>query len=184
MRDSEEDKYWCNYIDGDLNALSALFSYHANGLITYGLKIYHDQELVKDCVQEVFIQLILNRLKLNRNDNIRGLVYKMLRNKIIDEVKKITRSKRFDNLISDSTGFFEMDAEYHHIGNEEENQRDKLLSSALSKLSFHQREALFLKYSNDFSYDQISMIMGISTSSCRTLIYRTLKQIKALTSLN
>ncbi|MDP4240364.1 MAG: sigma-70 family RNA polymerase sigma factor [Bacteroidota bacterium] len=184
MNDSEEKEYWHAFIEGDLDALAILFLQYAKGLISYGMKICPDEEIVNDSIQEVFIQLIQKRHKLKQKDQMRGLVYRLLRNKVIDEIKRINRSKRIDNLIFNSSSSIEMDAEYHLIGFEEENKKNAKLNSALEKLSVHQKEAMFLKYTNDFSYEQISEVMGISIASSRTLIYRTLKQLKSLLSDN
>jgi RNA polymerase sigma factor (sigma-70 family) len=179
MMDIDEKKYWFDFIDGDLQALSILFSLYAKGLFSYGMKIYPDEELAKDCIQEVFIQLIRRRDKLKRDEINRGLVYRMLRNKIIDEIKLISRRKLADSRIQKNCVDFEADQERLHIGDEEEASRERLLSAALGHLSSHQKEAMFLKYSDGLTYEQISQVMGIHISSARTLIYRTLKQLKS-----
>ena len=179
MRDSEEVKFWYDFIDGDLDALSVLFFHYAKGLVSYGMKICRDEELVKDSIQEVFIQLIQKRHKLKRNEKIKGLIYRLLRNTIIDEIKLINRSKRIDNLMFNSSSGFEIDAEHHHIGFEEETERNSMITSALNQLSTHQKEAMYLKFSDNLSYELISKVMGISIASARTLIYRTLKQLKS-----
>jgi RNA polymerase sigma factor (sigma-70 family) len=184
MNDSEEVNYWNAFIDGEFDALSVLFLDYAKGLISYGMKIFPDEELVKDSIQEVFIQLILKRHKLNRNDRIKGFVYRLLRNKMIDEIKIINRSRKIDNLIFNTNNSFEMDAEHHHIGLEEEIEKNSMLTMALAQLSTHQKEAMFLRYSNGFSYEQISEVMVISIASARTLIYRTLRQLKSLVTDN
>ncbi len=180
MTDSEEIKYWNDFIDGNLDALSVLFLHYTKGLVSYGMKIYRDEELVKDAIQEVFIRLIQKRHKLKRIEMIKGLVFRLLRNRMIDEIKRINRSRKIDFLSFDTHSCFELDAEQHLIEYEEYNKRNWLLTSAIEKLSTHQKEAMFLKYSNGFSYEQISKVMGISISSTRTLIYRTIKQLKTL----
>ena len=179
MIDSEEVKYWYNFIDGDLDALSVLFLHYAKGLVSYGMKIYRDEELVKDSIQEVFIQLIQKRHKLKRREEVKGLVYRLLRNKIIDEIKLINRRKNIDDLIFAPGNGFEIDAEHQQISFEEETERDRRMNTALDQLSVHQKEAMFLKYADGLSYELISQIMGISVASVRTLIYRTLKQLKS-----
>jgi len=184
MCGSEDEKYWQDFIDGDFNALSVLFSHNCKGLMAYGMKICPDLELVKDAVQEVFIQLIAMRHKLKLNGNINGLIYRLLRNKMIDEIKLINRSKRIGHLIFSSIGNSEPDAEHQYIDNEEEQNRNSLLTSALSQLSPHQKEAMHLKFSSGLTYEQIALVMGISTASSRTLIYRTLKQIRTLVAAN
>jgi len=180
MTHSEELRYWFDFIDGDTNALSHLFEHYVDGLVAYGFKIYPDEELVNDAIQEVFIQLILQRQKLKRRDEISGLVFRMLRNKIIDEIKLINRTKKINNLIGNTTTNFVNDAEYQYINAEENLKRNTNLSIALDQLSPHQRESMFLKYAQCHSYDQISETMGISVASARTLIYRSLKQLRVL----
>ena len=179
MTDSEEVRCWYNFIDGDIDALSSLFLHYAKGLVSYGMKIYRDEELVKDSIQEVFIILIQKRHKLKRNEKIKGLVYRLLRNKIIDGIKLINRNRRIDNLIFNTNSSSENDAEHQRIDLEEETKRDRMINSALNQLSAHQKEAMFLKYSDGLSYELISQVMGISIASARTLIYRTLKQLKS-----
>ena len=179
MTDPEEIKYWNDFIDGDLNTLSILFRYYVKGLITYGMKICPDEELVKDSIQEVFIKLIQKRHKLMRNVKIGGLLYRLLRNKMIDELKLHHRSRKNDLLMFNTDTRFELDAEYHRIGIEEEITRESLLASVLEQLSAHQKEVLYLRYSKGFSYEEVSEVMGISIASTRTLIYRTLKKLKS-----
>lgn len=179
MSDSEAEIYWYKFIDGDKEALSVLFLHYAKGLVSYGMKIFRDEEIIKDSIQEIFIQLIQNRHKLNRNEKIGGLVYKLLRNKIIDEIRLLNRTKKNDNLFSKFNNSVEIDAEQQQIGFEEENDRDRMINPALNRLSVHQKEVLFLKYSNGLNYDQIALVMGISVASTRTMIYRTLKQLKS-----
>ena len=184
MLDLEEINYWYKFIDGDLNALSVLFLHFAKGLFSYGMKVYRDEELVKDSIQEVFIQLIQRRHLLKRDEKIKGLIYTMLRNKLIDEVKLINRSRRIDQLIFNPAPGFEADAEFLFILFEEQNHKNHLISEALKQLSIHQREAMFLKFSDELSYDQISRVMGISIASTRTLIYRSLRQLRTVLSQN
>jgi len=184
MTDSEEIKYWHDFIDGDLNSLSVLFMQYSRSLISYGMKICRDEELVKDSIQEVFILLIQKRQKLNQDLKIRGLIFRLLRNKMIDEIKLSNRRKNQDPLKFNDGIIFESDSEHNYIGAEEEMNRDNLLSRALDQLSTHQKEVMFLKYSNSLSYEEISEVMGISIASARTLIYRTLKQMKSLLAIS
>jgi len=183
MTDPEEIKYWNDFIDGDLNTLSVLFKHYAKGLFYYGMKICQDEELVEDSIQEVFIKLIQHRHKLRRGIKAGGLLYRLLRNKIIDEIKLRNRNKITELLTFNNDTAFDMDAEHLHINFEEEIQRNSLFTSAMDQLSSHQKEVLLLKYSSGFSYEEVSAVMGISVASTRTLVYRTLKQLKSLLSL-
>ncbi len=177
MPEFEENKYWRLFISGDLDALSVLFRLYVPGLMAYGLKIYPDEELVKDSVQDVFVKLITKRSNINLNNNVKGFVYRLLRNQLIDELKII--NKRRTNEQNRAPGdCFEFDTEQVHIRIEEENRINDAVSLAIVQLSSYQREILFLKYTNGLSYEEISQVMGINIASARTSVYRALKQIK------
>ncbi len=178
MTDSEEKTYWHDFIDGDLDALSLLFLHNARRLFSYGMKICRDKELVKDSIQEVFIRLIQKRCRLNSESNVKGLVYRLLRNELIDGIKRNNSSRKFDNLFFSPNSYFETDAEHQFIGIEEEMIRNNQLTLALEQLSAHQKEAMYLKYAEGLTYEQIAEVLGISVPSTRTLIYRTLGQMK------
>jgi RNA polymerase sigma factor (sigma-70 family) len=180
VRELDEIRYWHDFIEGDLQALSILFMHYGKGLGSYGMKICRDEELVKDSIQEVFIQLIQKRHKLKPNEKHAGMVYTLLRNTMADEIKQISRCKKINNMIFNNNCRFEVDAEHLYISFEEEIIKISMLSSALDQLSSLQREVLFLKYSNGFSYDQISEKMNISIASARTQIYRALKRLKSI----
>ncbi len=176
---NEENRYWQQFIDGDFDALSVLFQLYVPELMVYGLKISQDEELVKDSIQEIFIQLIKKKKKINLNNNAKGLVYRLLRNQLIDEIKHIKKRKNNEQIGIATFDSFESDVEQKQIWREEKNRVNNTVSLALNQLSPHQKEILFLKYSNCLSYEEIAQIMEINVASARTLVYRTLKQVKS-----
>ncbi|MBO9637571.1 MAG: sigma-70 region 4 domain-containing protein, partial [Siphonobacter aquaeclarae] len=46
------------------------------------------------------------------------------------------------------------------------------------RLPERQREILYLRFRHDFDYEQIASLMQISVPTCRTFIYRALKQLR------
>lgn len=179
MPEIDEDAYWRLFVDGDLDALSILFRSYVPCLITYGLKIYPDEELVKDAIQDVFVQLIRKRKAINPNNNVRGFVFRLFRNKLIDEIKLINNKRKANQQFSGFfTDDFDLDAEHIRIEEEEESYKDNAVASSISRLSPHQKEVLFLKYGSGLSYEEISHVLKIDITSVRTLVYRTLKQVK------
>ncbi len=126
MPELEKNGYWQLFIEGDLGALSILFRSYVPYLMTYGLKIYPDEELVKDSIQEVFVQLIKKRKSINPNNNVKGFVFRLLRNQLIDEIKLINNRKKNEQLGGYFTDYFEFDAEYTCIGEEEKNRKAML----------------------------------------------------------
>lgn len=184
MQESHELKYWRRFIQGEIHSLSKLYLLYVDDLFFYGMKIYSNEHIVKDAIQDVFIQLLINRNKIKPTNNPKVYILRSLRNKILDELRSKNRKKNHNAIIFDKEDQFEEDIENKYITSEEEKNIQQMMTAALSKLSKHQREAIFLKYTNNCTYEQIAEIMEINISSARTLIYRSLKQIKSFVLKN
>jgi RNA polymerase sigma factor (sigma-70 family) len=179
MLELKELNYWQRFIRGDSDALSNLYLLFVDDLYSYGMKIYPDEFLVKDAVQEVFIALIEKKKRLSVSENVKAYIFKSLRNKIMEELRTRNRKKEIEKLLfNTSTEQTANNSEKIYIASEEEKNRHKIIQSALSQLTGHQREAIFLKFTNNCSYEQIAKIMGITVPSARTLLFRSIKQMK------
>ena len=180
MQESDELKYWRRFIEGEIDALSKLYLLYVNDLFIYGMKIYPDEDAVKDAIQEVFIQLIKNRDKIQATNNSKVYILKSLRNKIIEELRSKNRKHKINTLVFNFESQIESDVESILIISEEEKYMKEKMTNSLNKLSEHQREAIYLRFTKNYNYEQIAEIMNISISSARTLIYRSIKQIKSI----
>ncbi len=169
---------WERFLSGDDKAFISIYNRYVNGLYSYGLKIFGDEDLVKDCIQEVFIHLIENRRKLLISPNIHLYLFKSLRNKLLDELRSSARKQEIlaEKGIVDDEHF--SSAEKLIIQDETQQQVRQRLTKVLNELSDKQREIIYLKYTECLSYDEISDMLGIDKASARTLLYRTLKSLK------
>ena len=66
----------------------------------------------------------------------------------------------------------------------EADERVKLLMKALTKLSPHQREIIYLYYVNGLGHDEIAEILGINYQSSKNLLSRTLSKLRRWFSLD
>jgi RNA polymerase sigma factor (sigma-70 family) len=178
MENQETNDLWHRFINGDENALSKLYNLYVQKLFSYGLKIHGDEFLVKDCIQEVFMQLIDKRKTLILSDSTAVYLFKSLRNKLMEELR--SKNRRMDIVRSISFGDEknELSAEQSMVSSDEEQLRAKMMDKAINTLSDYQKEAIFLKYSQGFEYEKIAELLEIDIASARTLIYRSLKLIR------
>ena len=178
MKKLEEGACWYSRKNDDNEALSLLYSRYVHELFSYGMRIFGDDQLVKDCIQEVFIHLIDKKRTLILTEVSSAYLFKSLRNKLFEELR--TKSHRLDHIKQNSSDeiMFDECIEQTMIKSEEEIFRRRILEAALGSLSNYQREAVFLKYSLGFSYDKIAEILDVDVASARTLIYRSLKRVK------
>lgn len=178
MSQISEHEIWIRFKDGDDNALSQLFSLYAHDLYSYGLKIINNQSLVQDSVQEVFIKLIHKRQSLVVTSKIHIYLFKSLRNQLLEELRSAYRKQDILKLIFSGDQYFDDTIEEAIIHKEERKKIKEQLNTALKKLTSHQKEVIYLKYTEGFSNAEISKLLNIDRASVRTLIYRSLKSIK------
>jgi len=180
MKEEASNLLWTNYKNGQDDSLEALYKEYADDLYSYGLKICGDNHLVKDCVQDVFIKLIEKRKTLQITPRIHIYLYKSFRNQILEKLRSKNRKLYIITKLSKFETGYQKHAEQLIIETEEEDSIRKKLQSTIDKLSDRQKEIIYLKYTEGFSYDEIAELLKIDKASARTLLYRILKTMKEL----
>ena len=95
MEDQGTNELWYRFKSGDDDALSKLYNLYVHKLFSYGLKINGDEYLVKDCIQEVFIQLIDKRKTLIITDSTAAYLFKSLHNRFVRGIKVKNPANRY-----------------------------------------------------------------------------------------
>lgn len=176
----DEAIVWAKFIKGDDSAISYIYRSYANILFNYGRQ-FAEEELVQDCIQDLFFDLIRTRKKLGPIVSVKAYLFSSLRRKIVRKLKqkrleieenKLDSTTRFKVAIS-SDGTTPLD-------NFALNKLE-LLKTACNSLPSKQREAIMLYYYEKLSYKEIAEIFEMSkVSSARILIYRALDSLKKL----
>lgn len=168
---------WNDFKNGDDYAFSLIYSKFSKKLYTYGLKLTSNSTLVEDSIQDLFSDLAKNRKNLGATSNIQFYLIKSFKRKLFRQIHK---EKRY-NLDNNEQQFgFEITYSIEHDLILEENtlQRLHLLKKAIDTLTSRQKEALYLRFTEEFEYEMISEIMNMSVESCRNLLYRTIKNLR------
>jgi DNA-directed RNA polymerase specialized sigma24 family protein len=84
---------WQQFKMGDEGAFIAIYKIHINLLYNQGAQITFDRESIKDCLQDLFIDLRQRRARLSDTDNIKLYLLKSFRRRLIAYLKK--KSKYF-----------------------------------------------------------------------------------------
>lgn len=164
----EDGILWDAFRKGDDRALVTIFDRYAQSLYNYGCKILVDRESVKDHVQDLFLDLCRKRGKLGATYAIKFYLFKALRRKLI-------RSKLKARLISLITSDLTTpSAEADLIDKESIEHQQRVLEHRLTRLTNRQREAIFLRYYEELSFDKIAEIMDLRKQSIYNLINESL----------
>lgn len=169
-------KIWNEFREGDEVAFSILFETFLDPLYRYGTKFVADQSLVKDCIQDLFVKLHNNRASLSATTNPKFYLLLSLKNIILDT---IARNKRV-TYVSPEDLLFE--ATYAYGDDLSESQYDEDIKEKFEKvinmLKPRQKEAIYLRFQLELSYEEISELLQINHQSARNLVHRSISYIK------
>ncbi len=176
----DEEKIWDKFLTGDDAALSYIYQNYAKSLFNYG-RHFADTEVVEDCIQDLFFDLIKSRKKIGKIISVKAYLFTSLRRKIFRKVKK---SK---NELSEAR--LDENAQFRiSIASDGATPLDNLtkeslvlLRDACNALPAKQREIIMLYYYEELSYKEIAAIFGMGrVSSARILLYRALDSLNKL----
>jgi RNA polymerase sigma factor (sigma-70 family) len=173
MRKSDYE-LWQELKQGNEQAVGEMMQYYYADLYQYSLKIACDADLSKDCIQEIFMEIWTKREKLSDVNYIKPYLFKSLRRRII--YHKTQKKRELKNLGVDFDVVFSQ--EDFLVNEQNTKERQEKLLHALNQLSKRQREAIYLKFYEGLSYEEIAEIMGITYQPLYNLIYKSLKLLR------
>lgn len=176
-----DQEIWKSFNLGDEMAFNYLYRTYVQDLYRYGRQYSKDEDLVKDCIQNVFIYLRRKRGELAEVINLRGYLYKCIQSEISKNRKNEARFISIEEDYPEDSFLIEVSPETTLINNESAHHRHELLSKSLNQLTSKQRKALLLFYEDGLSYKEIAALMDFSeVKTARKLIYRAIACLKEL----
>lgn len=173
---SESLRLWMKLQDGNLEAFGMLYDIYIDDLFTYGMGFSGNKSEVMDCIHDLFLNLYKYRKNLSHTDRVDFYLMRSLKNEIIKRIQ--TSRRELATVNQENIGPFQISAEEVFIANEWEMERSKKLSRAIKSLSKKQRKGLSMRFSENYSYEEIAEQMNISVQSSRTMIYRAIKTLR------
>ncbi len=169
---------WNALKKGDRNALGKLFSNHYPSLIRYGSKICADQDLLEDCIQDLFAEIWQSSAK-PEIQSVKAYLFKALKYKIFKKQRIFTSQYVEGNIDS----LFEVSHENFLVEQEDNLDRKNKVINALNELPPRQREIIYLKIYQELSYEEVSEIMNINYQVARNLMSQSIKTLRKLLML-
>ena len=175
----EERSIWSEIKKGNLTALGDLYDLYIDSLISYGISICGDKNMVMDCVHDLFVDIYKYKKNLGETNNIQFYLFTSLKRKIYKKLnsKELCVDYNVFNS-SHSKVNYEKCIEEDWVENEQNQRKVVELNASLKKLTKKQQEGLKLRFVEDQSYEEIAKKLGVSVSSARTSIYRALKILR------
>ncbi len=166
---------WSNFKAGDREAFRTIYNEFVDALFSYGYKITSDRDLVKDSIQDLFIDVYSYGSKLNKPESLEFYLYKSLKRIII---RKLIDQKKYTS-IDELTYLFKLEfnpGDDQSIKETEENLA--VLNEELSLLKPTKRELLFLKFNSGLTYNEIGKLLDEKPNTIKKQVYRLLLHIR------
>ena len=156
------------YSDGNDSAFDALLERHKQSIYAYILYTVRDADLADDIFQDTFIKAIttIRQGKYTETGKFKAWIMRIAHNLIID----FFRQKKQENTISKDS--YEVDL-LNNVNLCDDTFESQLVKSQVlqdvKKLVYYlpdkQREVLEMRYYNDFSFQEIADLTGVSINT-------------------
>jgi RNA polymerase sigma factor (sigma-70 family) len=166
-------KNWKLLAEGEKQGLYACFSLFYDDLYRFGMFLYKDPELIKESIQNLFLELWKIRHKLQDVENIQQYVLTIYKRIIYQtnqktNLKNISQDIHLEELRHDEITVSSYESIL--IASQEDEQLKKRLAHALGKLTPRQKEVVQMRYYECLSFKEISH----KTQLTERTIYNTL----------
>ena len=150
-----------------IKRLTNIYNQYVDDLFTYGTNLGFDKEIVKDSIHDVFVKMALEDNALSNVMNIKYYLLKSLKNRLLDIYKSDRKKISLDKINIDNELQFNIDVNVEDLIIEEEDRID-----------IKQNIEIYLRYVQEYSYEQISELLEISVHGCRKLMSRAISTLR------
>jgi RNA polymerase sigma factor (sigma-70 family) len=167
---------WNLFLQGDDKAYEFIYFHFIHDIYNYGITICANKNLLKDLVQDLFLEIWNSRNSLSATDNIKFYLFKALKYKVHHALKAEQKNNDQQKLIDELQ--WDLSIEDKMIMKQVAEEKKTKLLRAYHKLPHRQKEVLNLIYFENMSYDQVSELMDINVSSVYTLTWKAISALK------
>jgi RNA polymerase sigma factor (sigma-70 family) len=177
---AQEDAIWKLFREGQESAFDSIYNAYFPKLFNYGVRISQDRDLVKDCIQNLFVEIWQKKERLGEVKSVKYYLYKSLRRKLVKELMNQQKYRTEQDVEENYTFEVTFSHEFLLISNQINKENVDRLLNAFQFLTQRQKEAVFLRFYENMEYEQIAVILSLKeVKYARTLIYRAIDVLKS-----
>ena len=160
--------------------IASLYTQYVDDLFTYGLNLGFDRETVEDAIHDIFVKIATDEKSLNDVSNIRFYLFRSLKNRLLDIHKRQRPHTAIEEVDSSAEIPFNIDVNVEDLLIEKEDQMQikTEIEQMLNTLTDRQREIIYLRYVQEYDYEQISALLHISVHGCRKLVSTAIRSLR------
>lgn len=159
---------------GDEPAFAELYKIYSPRIYSNLKRLTKDEELAKELLQEVFFKVWEKREALNVEVSFQAYLYRISENMVRDFFRKASRDKKLmEHLVSAASEFYST-VEDLYISKENQG----LFQKAIDELPPQRKKIFTLCKIEGKSYEEVSALLGVSTSTINDHIVKATKAIR------
>lgn len=172
-----DSELWTSLKAGNEKAFSMLFKKYYATLVQYGNSLSGHSEKVQDCVQDVFSDIWLYKHSLSDTAVVKAYLLSSVR-------RRLARNNERDHIFRqsstiDSVSFlYDYSVEHQLILDEDVLSKVLFINKLLNNLPPRQKEALYLRFHQGLSVEQVAEILNVNSQSASNLIHRALLHLR------
>lgn len=171
------DLVWKAFIKGKKWAFTKIYEDNYDDLYNYGMKFISDQDTTKDLIHDLFLKFWRHRKQISQPNNLKAYLLRGVRSIILDYIK-VYKNKFLDTDLNNNITFTTLSSEEIYIEKQSTIVKEKRLYEELEKLPDRQKEAIYLHYIKEYSYQEVSLIMDLKIQSVRNHVHEGLAKLK------
>lgn len=159
-------------LQGDTDAYGELVDRYQRALYNTALRMTGDGEAARDITQDTFVKAFERLREYRPEHKFFSWIYRIMINDVLNLLKqrKLTQGLETE-IVSERVA---PDVEFD---NKRQSER---IESALRELSFDQRLVIVLRYFNDMSYQEISVILSLPEKTVKSRLYSARQNLATL----
>lgn len=164
---------YTRFLCGNESAFEEIMEEYKDGLAAFINRYVRDAEAAEDIAIDVFTYVLINPGKYNFKTSLKTYLYMLGRSRALDYVR---RRKRRELTEPDAADVLAAPPEEKVFA----AARREAVQNAMAKLPENMREALFLVYFEELSYEETAKIMKKTKKQVDNLLYRAKEKMRAL----
>jgi RNA polymerase sigma factor (sigma-70 family) len=174
---STDELLWQQLLTGDDAAMAPLLKRMARPLFHYGSKFTPDRELIKDCIQDVLLDVWEQREAVSAYIPARAYLMASLRRKIH---RRVVKGAVFSAFASPNDLPFDVTytVQDRIIEDETARQVARRVQHLLNSLPKRQQEVVYLKFFHNLDREHIAETMGVAPQTVSNLLQLALQKLR------
>lgn len=160
--------------------IASIYNLYVDDMLTYALYLGFERNVAMDAIHDVFCKFAERKLNLHHVENQKHYLLRALKNRLFDIYRNQLEEVDISE-VSDLDPIFNVNISIEDviIDKELNKQIENQIKDMLDTLTDRQREVVYLRYVQEYDYEQISQLMDITVHGCRKLLSKAMQNLRA-----